>query len=212
MTTTTTTTPVKVPQAIRETRKFTVDEYFQMVKAGILQDGERVELIEGEILVMAPMDYPHFSGIMRHNRVFGRLAGERFAILVQAPLPLGGGSAPEPDLALLKYREDDYAGGFPSPDDVLLVIEVSDSSLNYDLNIKAHIYGRAMIPETWVLNLPGDCLERFTEPGPNGYAQHTTLRRGDKVTPVALPDMELEVEDLLPPVAPENNSPPTATN
>lgn len=198
--TTTTTAPVKAPQATRESRKFTVDEYFRMVKAGILQEDERVELIEGDILVMPPMDYPHSSGIMRHIRIFRQFPVEQFALLIQAPLPLGSSSAPEPDLALLRYREDDYSDGFPSPDDVLLVIEVAYSSLAYDRDVKAHIYGRANIPETWVLNLPGDCIERFTEPEPEGYAQHTVLRRGGKVTPVALPDMELAVEDLLPPV------------
>ena len=194
-----TTTQVQAPQVTRETRKFTVEEYFRMVESGILQEDERVELIEGEILLMPPMGHPHASGIMRHNRVFSRLAGERFAVLVQAPLPLGERSAPEPDLALLKFREDDYAGGYASPEDTLLVIEVADSSLNYDREVKAHVYGRAGIPETWVLNLQGDCLEQFTEPGTEGYAQHTVLRRGDKVTPVSLPDVELAVEDLLPP-------------
>lgn len=196
-----TTTPVKAPQVVRETRKFTVEEYFRMVEAGILKPKERVELIEGDILVMPPMDYPHFPGIMRHTRVFRQFPVEQFALLVQAPLPLGENSAPEPDLALLKYREDDYAGGFPNPSDVLLVIEVADSSLNYDRDVKAHIYGRAGIPETWVLNLPGDCLERFTEPGPEGYTQHTVLRRGERVSPVSLPDLELAVEELLLPVA-----------
>ena len=195
-----TTTLVQAPQATRERRKFTVDEYFRMVEAGVLQPKEKVELIEGEILLMAPMGNFHFSGVMRHTRVFGRLAGVRFALLIQAPLPLDENSAPEPDVALLKYREDDYASGFPGPEDTLLVIEVSDSSLNYDREVKAHIYGRAMVPETWVLNLPGDCLERFTNPGHEGYAQHTVLRRGDKVRPVSLPDVELAVEDLLPPV------------
>jgi Uma2 family endonuclease len=100
---------------------------------------------------------------------------------------------------VLKFREDRYYFGNADPSDVLLVIEVADSSLNYDRDVKAHIYGRAGIPETWVLNLPGDCIERFLEPGPNGYAQHTVLRRGDKVSPVSLPDMELAVDDLLPP-------------
>ena len=195
-----TTTLKPVQATLREHRKFTVAEYFRMGEAGILQPKERVELIEGDILVMGPMGHPHFSGIMRHNRVFRQFPVERFAILVQAPLPLDEHSAPEPDLALLKYREDDYAGGLPGPSDVLLVIEVADSSLDYDRDVKSHLYGRAGIPETWVLNLPGDCIERFTEPGPEGYAQHTVLRRGEKVTPVALPDIELAVADLLPPV------------
>ena len=196
-----TTTLVQAPQTNRETRKFTVEEYFRMVEEGILQPKEKVELIEGEILLMAPMGEAHFSGIMNYTHVFRRFPPELFALLIQAPLPLNESSAPEPDLALLKYREDNYAGGFPLPEEVLLVIEVSSSSLTYDRDVKAHIYGRAMVPETWVLNLRGDCIERFTEPGPEGYAQHTVLRRGDKVRPVSLPDVELAVEELLPPVA-----------
>ena len=80
---------------------------------------------------------------------------------------------------------------------------MADSSLEYDRETKAHIYGRAGIPETWVLNLPGDCIERFLGPGPDGYAQYTVLRRGEKVSPVSLPDVELAVEDLLLPAVAE---------
>ena len=195
-----TTTQVRALQVTRETRKFTVEEYFQMVEAGIIQDGERVELIEGEVLVMAPMGPSHIGGVTRYARVFIGLAGNLFTVLIQATVRLSERSAPEPDLALVKFREDDYSFAHAVPDDVLLIVEVADSSLNYDRDVKVHIYGQAAIPETWVLNLPGDCLERFAEPGPEGYAQHTTLRRGDKVTPVALPDMELAVEDLLLPL------------
>lgn len=198
-----TTTMAKAPTIGRETRKFTVEEYFRMVDAGILKSKERVELIEGEILLKAPTGHRHVAGVIRYTRVLINLAANRFSVLIQAPLPLDGNSAPEPDLALLKYRDDDYTGGFPSPEDVLLVIEVADSSLNYDREVKAHIYGRAGIPETWVLNLPGDCIERFTEPGPEGYGQHTVLRRGGKVAPVSLPDVELAVEDLLLPAVAE---------
>ena len=200
MTTTTTSTPVEAPQVSRETRKFTVDEYFRMVDAGILRPKERVELIEGEILVMPPMGPPHFGGVTRHARVFISQSANRFSVLIQGPVQLDEHTAPEPDLVLAKFRDDDYSFAHAIPDDILLIVEVADSSLAYDRDVKAHIYGRFHIPETWVLNLPGDCLERFTEPGSQGYAQHTVLRRGDKVTPVALPDMELAVEDLLPPV------------
>ena len=203
-----TTTQVQAPQVTRETRKFTAEEYFRMVEAGIIQEDERVELVEGEILLMPPMGHPHASGIMRHTRIFASLiVANRVTLLVQAPLPLGEHSAPEPDLALLKFREDDYAGGYASPEDTLLVIEVAESSLNYDMAIKSQVYGRAGIPEMWVLNLQGDCLERFTEPGDAGYAQHSTLRRGEKVTPLALPDVELAVEDLLLPKPNPNPNP-----
>ena len=198
-----TTTQVQAPQVTRETRKFTAEEYFRMVEAGIIQEDERVELVEGEILLMPPMGHPHASGIMRHTRIFASLiVANRVTLLVQAPLPLSEHSAPEPNLALLKFREDDYAGGYASPEDTLLVIEVAESSLNYDMAVKSQIYGRAGIAEMWVLNLQGDCLERFTEPGDAGYAQHTTLRRREKISPVSLPDVELAVEDLLPPLPP----------
>ena len=89
---------------------------------------------------------------------------------------------------------------------MLLIIEVSDSSLEYDRDVKAHIYGRAGVPETWVKNLPEDCIERFTEPGPDGYAQHTIHQRGETLTPVSLPDLELAVDDLLPPLPAEENT------
>ena len=92
------------------------------------------------------------------------------------------------------------------PADVLLIIEVSDSSLEYDREVKAHIYGRAGVPETWVKNLPEDCIERFTEPGPEGYAQHTVHRRGETLSPVSLPDLEFPVDDLLPQAPAEEQS------
>ena len=194
-----TTTPVQAPQIARETRKFTVEEYFRMVEVGILQPKERVELIEGEILLMPPMGFHHTWGVSQYAHAFISRASNRFIVQIQSTFRLSESSAPEPDLVVLKFREDRYYFGNADPSDVLLVIEVADSSLNYDRDVKAHIYGRAGIPETWVLNLPGDCIERFLEPGPNGYAQHTVLRRGDKVSPVSLPDMELAVDDLLPP-------------
>ena len=177
-----TTTMAKAPAIGRETRKFTVDEYFRMVDAGILKPKERVELIEGEILVMPPMGTPHFGGIMRYTRLFASLVvAARAALLIQAPLPLDENSAPEPDVALLKYRDDDYTGGFPSPEDVLLVIEVADSSLNYDRDVKAHIYGRACIPETSSCSIPAGSSGSSgckAEPGSESYGEHADLHGG----------------------------------
>ena len=189
------------PALARKARKFTVAEYFRMAEKGILDEQERVELIDGEVLLMPPMGPEHFAGITAYIQVFRRLPIERFSLLVRAPLWLDEYTAPEPDLALLKFRADDYWMLRPGPADTLLVIEVAKSSLAYDREVKAHIYGRAGVPETWVLNLPEDCIERFTEPEPQGYAHHAILRRGDKVSPVSLPDLELAVDELLPPVA-----------
>ena len=188
------------PPTDRERRKFTVAEYYRMAEAGILKPDERVELIEGEIIVMPPIGPIHADDVDEFISVFGQYAPGRFRIRIQNPLHLDDGSEPEPDAVLLRLRADRYTRSHPTPADVLLVVEVSDSSLEYDRQIKAHLYGRNNVPETWVKNLPEDCIERFTEPGPEGYAQHTVHRRGETIIPVSLPDLELAVDDLLPPV------------
>ena len=186
-------------------RKFTVAEYYRMGEAGIFHPEERVELIEGVVVVMAPISVRHSGSVMRYIRVFSRLAGDRCSVQIQNPIHLDEYTEPEPDVMLLRPRADDYFDAHPGPEDVLLVIEVSDTGLNYDRGVKAHLYGRHNIPETLVLNLPGDCIEGFTKPGPEGYAQHNIYRRGETISPVSLPDLELAVDDLLPPPpAPEN--------
>lgn len=179
-------------------RKFTVDEYYRMAEVGILERDERVELIEGEIIVMPPIGPAHAWDVDYLHEVLVRYAVGRYYVRNQNPVRLSDESEPEPDVALLRRCPEGYGAAHPTPADVLLVIEVADSSLEYDRNIKAHIYGRSGVPETWVRNLPEDCIERFTEPGPDGYAQHTIHRRGETLTPVVLPDLELAVADLLP--------------
>ena len=191
--------PAETPAETIVTRKFTVAEYYRMGEAGIFHPEERVELIEGTIVVMAPIGIRHSGSVIRYIQVFSRLAGDRFVLQIQNPIHLDDNSEPQPDVILLRPRSDNYFDSHPGPADVLLVIEVSDTSLNYDRGVKAHLYGRHNIPETLVLNLPGDCIEGFTRPGPEGYAQHNIYRRGDKIGPVSLPDLELVVEDLLPP-------------
>ena len=181
------------------TRKFTVAEYYRMGEAGILNPGERVELIEGEIIVMPPIGPAHAWDVTLSTKLFFRLEDERFIVQSQNPVHLDDGSEPQPDIMLIRPRSEGYGASHPTPADVLLVIEVADSSLEYDREVKAHLYGRAGIPETWVKNLPEDCIERFTEPGAQGYARHSVHRRGETLTPVSLPDLELSVADLLPP-------------
>lgn len=185
--------------ATRERRKFTVAEYYRMAEAGILKPDERVELIEGEIIVMSPIGPLHADDVDEFIAVFSQYAPGRFRIRVQNPLHMNDGSEPQPDAMLLRLRNDRFTKSHPTPADVLLIVEVADSSLEYDRQVKAHLYGRNNIPETWVKNLPEDCIERFTEPGPEGYAQHTIHRRGETLTPVSLPDLALAVADLMPP-------------
>ena len=169
-----------------------------MAEVGILRPEERVELIEGEIIVMAPIGPGHAGSVDFTADFITRRLDERFLVRSQNPLHLGDGSQPQPDIAIILRRRESYFTAHPTPTDVLLVIEVADSSLEYDREVKAHLYGRAGVPETWVKNLPEDCIERFTEPGPNGYAQHTIHHRGETLAPVSLPDLELPVDELLP--------------
>ena len=183
-------------------RKFTVDEYYLMAEVGILKRDERVELIEGEIVVMPPIGPGHSGSVLISNSVFSEQAHGRFLVQIQNPIRLSEDSEPQPDAMLLRLRDDRYTTSHPTSADVLLLIEISDSSLEYDRETKAHIYGRSGISETWVKNLPEDCIERFTEPGPDGYARHTVHHRGETLTPVALPDLEFAVSDLLPPRPP----------
>ena len=185
----------------REKRKFTVAEYYRMAEVGILGPEERVELIEGEIIVIPPIGPEHAGSVDIISNRFVRKLDDRFIVRSQNPIHLNDGSEPQPDVVVARFRDDYYTAAHPTPADILLIVEVADSSLAYDRDIKAHVYGRNAIPETWVKNPPEDCIERFTEPGPEGYAEHTIHRRGETITPVALPELELAVEELLPPVA-----------
>ena len=195
-----------VPEATANTpkpRKFTVAEYYRMAEIGILRPEERVELIEGEIIVMAPIGPGHAGSVGFTTDFIIRRLGERFMVRSQNPVHLDDGSEPQPDIAIILRRRESYYTAHPTPEDILLVIEVADTFLEYDREVKAHLYGRAGVPETWVKNLPEDCIERFTEPGPDGYSQHTVHHRGETLTPVSLPDLVLPVDELLPPMQTE---------
>ena len=198
-----TATPAVAPElevtAGRERRKFTVAEYYRMGEVGILHHTERVELIDGVIIVMSPIGPPHATVVDRLTRVFAEQARGRYIVRVQNPVHLDDYGEPQPDLVLLRPRDYSTGEHHPGPEDMLLAVEVSDSTLAFDLRVKSQRYAAAGIPEMWVMNLPGDCLERLDQPGPEGYGRRTTFRRGEKISPAALPDLELAVEDLLPP-------------
>ena len=179
-----------------------------MAEVGILHPDERVELINGEIIVMAPIGESHAVGVDNLTLPFAEVARGQFIIRVQGPIRLANGSELQPDVVLLRLRQDSYLSGHPGPADVLLVIEVSDTTLAYDRNVKVSQYAEANIPETWLMNLVDDCIEQFDRPGPDGYTRHTIYRRGDRISPAALPDVEFAVDDLLPPaVEPASDAP-----
>jgi Uma2 family endonuclease len=184
-------------------RRFTVDEYYRMAAAGILKPEERVELIDGDIIEMSPIGSPHAAAVKRATHLFYRTIGDRAVVSVQDPVRLHSRSEPEPDLALLRPRADFYAEAHPTPKDVLLVVEVADTSEAYDRRVKFPRYAQAGIPEAWLLILSGSldsravALEVHREPSPQGYGRVQRFGRGECLAPVAFPDVVLAVTDLL---------------
>jgi len=178
-------------------RRFTVDEYYAMAEAGILHEDDRVELIEGEIIKMSPINAPHAGHVTRLNRLFTKRLGDKVLLSVQNPIRLGDDTEPQPDVTLLKPRADDYTKSHPKPADVLLVIEVSDSTVDYDRNVKAPLYARAKIPEMWMANLPEKRLEVFRDPSPKGYKTRQLLEQDDMISPLAFPEITFRVSEIL---------------
>jgi Uma2 family endonuclease len=185
------------PQVAR--RLFTVDEYDQMVAAGILHEDDRVELIEGEILQMAAVGSRHAACVDRLTQLFVlQLAGQAI-VRIQNPIHLNNRSEPEPDLTLLTPRTDFYTTGHPGPGDILLVIEVADTSVGFDRSTKIPLYGRAGIRETWLVDLTQEHLEVYRQPVSTrrGYRHRQLHTRGMRLSLLAFPDLSLLAEDIL---------------
>jgi Uma2 family endonuclease len=180
-------------------RRFTVDEYRRMLEGGILAEDDRVELINGEIVEMAPIGSRHAACVKRLNNLFSRQVGDRAVVGVQDPVRLDEYSEPQPDLTLLRPRPDYYAGGHPGPEDVLLVVEVAETSAEYDRQIKVPLYARAGIREVWLVDLAASAVEVYREPTPEGYRQVRRFGRGETLSPEALPDINLALDDILGP-------------
>jgi Uma2 family endonuclease len=188
--------PVQAPAALKRWR-WTLEDYHLLGRFGILGEDERVELIDGEIVQMSPIGDRHVAGVAKAQAPFGRRVPEACIVTVQSPLRLEQRYEPMPDVVVLKPRADFYVHGI-RPDDVLLVIEVADSSVAYDRGAKALIYARALIPEYWVSDLVEDVLVVQREPTAEGYASIQVLKRGQKIAPLAFADWEIAVEEILP--------------
>ena len=188
------------PATGRARRLFTREDYHSMGRMGVLGPDERLELIEGEIIVMSPAGIRHSSCVLRLTEAFNteRLAG-RALVHVQNSMAASNISEPEPDVMLLAYREDRYASRRPQPDDVILLIEVSDSSLKYDHDTKLPLYAESGIREVWIVDLQHDEIESHREPGPDGYRAMRRFLPGDSLAPTALPDLELQASWIMPP-------------
>ena len=168
-----------------------------MAETGVIKPDARVELLDGQIIDMMPIGPFHGRSVKRLNRLFAKVAKDRFLIAVQDPVHLSDSSEPQPDLMLLRPRDDDYGDGHPGPKDVFLLIEVADSTLEFDREEKIPAYGAAGIPEVWLINLPEQKIEVYREPHYTGYASKTCLKPGDTACPSAFPDVNVEVAALL---------------
>lgn len=177
-------------------RRFTVEEYHRMVQAGILSEDDRVELLEGEIVEMVPIGSRHAACVNRLNQLLSR-AGERVLVSVENPVRLTEHSEPQPDIALLVPRQDFYASGHPGPQDVLLVVEVSEASSGSDREVKVPLYARAGIREAWIVDLQAGVVEVYRQPSPEGYRQVLHFRRSEGLAPEAFPDLTLSVDEIL---------------
>ena len=182
---------------VRAQHRFSVKEYYRMAETGVLRPDARVELLDGRIIDMSPIGPFHGGVTKRLNQFFTKLSKGRWVVSVQDPVQLDEYSEPQPDLMLLKPAADDYTTRHPGPADVFLLIEVADSSLDLDREEKLPAYGHAGIAEVWILNLPARTIEIYREPHFTGYGVNQTLRAGDKASPLAFPDVAVEVAELL---------------
>jgi Uma2 family endonuclease len=181
-----------------KTHRFTVDEYHRMGEAGIFSEDDRVELLAGEIVEMSPIGPLHAGTVGRLTALFSSQLGTEVLVWVQNPLLLRPeDSESQPDVALLRSRPDFYTHSHPEAQDVYLVIEVADTSVVADREVKLPIYAKAGVPEAWLLDVATQHLEVHRHPTPDGYQDVRSLQRGEAVAPQAFPQLVLSVDALL---------------
>lgn len=179
--------------------RVTVDEFHKMAAAGIFMEDDRVELIDGEMVDMAPIGSRHASIVKRLTNLLVTLAQGRAIVSAQDPLRLDPHSEPEPDLMLLKPRADFYSEAHPGAEDVLLLIEVCDTTVRYDREVKLPLYARQGVAEVWLIDLEARLVEtcRMPQPEVGNYAERET-HSGGAIAPRALPDCRVVIEDFFP--------------
>jgi Uma2 family endonuclease len=177
--------------------QITTERYQKMVAAGVLTPEDRVELIEGEILDMAPIGAEHAAITARLNRLFSLAVGDGAIVSPGGPLNLGKLSEPQPDLLLLRYQADFYSTQIPEAPDVLLLIEVSDSTLSFDQHAKRDLYAQFAIPEYWVVDVAGQRIIAYSSPSRGAFQTVREHGRGDDLSPQALPAVRIRVQQLF---------------
>ena len=176
-------------------RQFTVDDYHRMADIGILREDDRVELIDGQVVEMSPIGGRYVTCVSRITRLLVSQLTDDAVVNGQSPVRLGKYQEPEPDLAVVRNRE--YGNDLPNADDVFLLMEVSDTSLAYDRGTKLTLYARAGIPEFWLIDLPGEAIERHTNPSGDKYGVAVRAGRGEEIESPGVPGLVINTNDVL---------------
>ncbi|NER01141.1 MAG: Uma2 family endonuclease [Cyanothece sp. SIO2G6] len=183
-------------------KRWSVDEYHRMSELGILDPNERTELLAGHITIMAAKGTPHVMALRLLARVFDPLlANQNAFVSTQDPIHLDDFSEPEPDLAIVQGDILGYGEQHPRPGQVYLVVEVADSTLRQDCEVKDKLYAQAGIIDYWVVDLPNRQLHIFRDPTPDGYTHHLILKEPNQISPLGFPEMVINLSSILPPIA-----------
>ena len=177
--------------------RLTVEDYYRMGEAGIFREDDRVELIEGDIIDMAPIGSRHAGTLKRIASLFRDAVGKQAIVSVQDPVRLDRHSEPQPDLALLRWRDDYYTSAHPQPADILLIVEVAESSLAYDQQVKVPLYARYRIPEVWLVDIPARIVWVYRQPDGNRYAETFEADKLGVLAPVLLPDAKIDLAAIV---------------
>jgi Uma2 family endonuclease len=187
-------------ESIHNLKSWTVQDYHRMSEMGILDPNERTELIDGQITLMVAKGTPHVITLqLLASELLGQL-GTTVLIRTQDPIHLDNSSEPEPDLVIVRGEILDYVDRYPQPNDIYLLVEVADSTLNYDCQVKDKTYAKAGIPDYWVVDLKNRQVHVFRNPTPTGYASQLILAESQTVSPLAFPDVIVPIGSILPPV------------
>lgn len=175
----------------------TVEDYYRMAESGILKPEDKVELIEGVIVDMVPIGSKHGGVVNKINRLLSRAVDDEAIVSIQNSVRLNDFSEPEPDVVLLKFRQDFYTESHPGPSDILLIIEVANSSLNYDRDVKLPLYARHNIPQAWLLDLSTDTLWIYSQPQDGTYKERVKANLQQPVSLPGLSGAEIDLSTLF---------------
>jgi Uma2 family endonuclease len=175
---------------------FSVEEFHKLADAGVLNEDARVELIEGELIKMSPIGSPHAGVVEQLVYIFQKHTGG-YLVRTQNPIVLGEHSEPEPDIVLVRARNDFYKKAHPRPEDILLIVEVADTTIEYDRKVKVPLYAEHGIPEAWLIDLNRKQLEIHLQPSADGYRQTLKPARDAVVSPVSAPEVSIALVELF---------------